>query len=396
MLFPAFNDVAVKFEALFEENKVYMVETAQIKPVQNRTYNPTEHNYELNLNQSTKIQEVADVASRDVPTTLYTFSSISDISSKPEKDKVDVLGVILEVRDIQDLTTRAGRQTKKREIKITDTSNCTINVTLWGDKAEHFPPEERMHHIIAIKGAEVSEWQGKSLNLGFNATFEIDPQLCKEAEILRNWYDNEGNNESTQSLTNKSFSIPNVGSELISLTEVKQSFQSNNIADSVKYFTVEASIITIKAENIMYRACPSESCRRKVVEEPTNSGEYKCSKCDKKFPNFTWRYSIQAAIADFSDFHWVTIFEESATSILGMSADDLSWKKEENMIEYEKILESCKYAPFQLTLKSKVESWNDEKRLRLSIVKAEKVDRSSGDRLSRLKDDIQRLKLILR
>ena len=89
----------------------------------------------------------------------------------------------------------------------------------------------------------------------------------------------------------------------------------------------------------MYRACPSESCRRKVVEEPTNSGEYKCSKCDKKFPNFTWRYSIQAAIADFSDFHWVTIFEESASAILGMSADDLSWKKEENMIEYEKILE---------------------------------------------------------
>ena len=103
-----------------------------------------------------------------------------------------------------------------------------------------------------------------------------------------------------------------------------------------------------------------------------------------------------APIADFSAFHWVTIFEESASAILGISAEDLSRKKEENMIEYEKILESCKYVPFQLTLKSKVESWNDEKRLRLSIVKAEKIDRSSGDRLSRLKDDIQRLKLILR
>ena len=143
-----------------------MIESAQIKPVQNRNYNTTDHNYELNLNQSTKIQEVGETASKDVPTTLYNFSSISEISSKPEREKVDVLGVIVEVRDIQDLVTKAGRQTKKREIKITDTSNCTINVTLWGDKAENFVPEETMHHIIAIKGADVSEWQGKSLNIG--------------------------------------------------------------------------------------------------------------------------------------------------------------------------------------------------------------------------------------
>ena len=382
---------------MFEENKVYMVESAQIKPVHNRNYNTTDHNYELNLNQSTKIQEVGEMASRDVPATLYNFSSISDISSKPEKEKVDVLGVILEVRDVQDLMTKAGRQTKKREIKITDSSNCTINVTLWGDKAENFPPAERMHHIIAIKGADVSEWQGKSLNIGFSASFEIDPQLCKEADTLRDWFDKEGNNESTQSLTNKSFSIPNHGSnaELVSLAEVKQNFHSKTVADTVKYFNVEASIITIKMENIMYRACPTESCRRKVTEEPANSAEFKCVKCDKKFPNFTWRYSLQAAIADFSDFHWVTIFEESGVSILGMSADALAWKKEENMIEYEKILERCKYSPFQFTLKSKVESWNDEKRLRLSIVRAEKVDQSSETRISRLKQDIDRLRLIL-
>ena len=164
----------------------------------------------------------------------------------------------------------------------------------------------------------------------------------------------------------------------------------------MKYFTIEASIITIKTQNIIHRASPSESCWRKVVEEPSYSGEYKCAKCDKKFPNFTWRYCIHAAIADFSAFHWVTIFEESASAILRISAEDLSRKKEENMMEYETIMESCKYFPFQFTLRSKVESWNDEKRFHISVVKAEKVDRSSGYRLSRLKDDIQRLKLTLR
>jgi replication factor A1 len=372
-----------------------MVETAQIKPIQNRSYNTTGHNYELTLNHSTKIQEVGETLSRDVPSTLYHFVSISDLSDKPEKEKVDVIGVILEVRDVQDLTTRAGRQTKKRGFQITDSSNCKINATIWGDKAENFPADA-INKIIAIKGAEVSEWQGKSLNMGFTSTFEIEPPLCQEAEVLRDWFDREGNCASTQSLTNTSFSVPSGSNkDLVSLAEVKQNVYSNTVADSVKYFNVEASVIIIKTDNIMYRACPNESCRRKVNEDPANSGEFKCQKCDKQYPNFNWRYSLQAAIADFTDFHWVTIFEESGMNILGISAEELARKKDQNRIEYEKILENCKYLSFQFAMKSKVESWNDEKRLRLSIVKAEKVSRDSMDRINRLTSDIDRLKILL-
>ena len=104
---------------------------------------------------------------------------------------------------------------------------------------------------------------------------------------------------------------------------------------------------------------------------------------------------MQAAIADFTDVHWVTIFEESGMNILGISAEELARKKEENMIEYEKILENCKYLSFQFTIKSKVESWNDEKRLRLSIVKAEKISKDSIDRINRLTSEIDRLKILL-
>ena len=371
---------------------MYIVESAQIKPIQNRTYNTTEHNYELTLNQSTKVQEVSEASSRDVPATMYNFVNISELSNKPEKEKVDVIGVILEVREAQDIVTRAGRQTKKRELQITDSSICKINVTLWGEKAERFPAGA-LHKIFAVKGAEVSEWQGKSLNCGFTSTFEIDPTVCHAADVLRDWFDREGHDSSTQSLSNATFNLPS-NSELTTIAEVKKSLYSN-VADSVKYFTVEASLITMKLDNVMYRACPNESCRRKVTEDPPNSGEFKCLKCDIKYPNFTWRYSLQAAIADFSDYHWVTIFEESGSIILGMSADQLARKKEENMEEFEKILNSCKYAPFEFTLKSKVETWNDEKRLRLSIVKGIKIVRASADRTSRLKGEIDQLKILL-
>ena len=390
--YTGFNEVAEKLYTVFEENKVYILESAQIKPIQNRTYNTTDHNYELTLNNSTKAQEIGEACSKDVPTTLYSFVKISDLSNKQEKEKVDVLGVILEVQDTQDILTRTGRRTRKREIQIIDSSSCKINVTLWGDKAEHFPTDA-LYKIFALKGAEISEWQGKSLNCGFTSTYEIDPTNCEEAEVLRAWFEREENYTSTQSLSNKSFGLTsNSGnSELTTLAEVKESSYANVVADSVKYYTVEASLITIKPDNVMYRACPNESCRRKVTEEPLNSGEFKCQKCDKKYPNFAWRYSLQAAIADFTDNHWVTVFEESGSQILGVSADQLAQKKEQNRVEFEKILSDCKYALFELTLKSKLETWNDEKRLQLSVVKALKVDRSGGNRITRLKTQIDHI-----
>ena len=372
-----------------------MVESAQIKPVTNRNYNTTDHNYELALNNSTKVQAVDDALSQDVPTTLYNFISISDLSDKPEKTKVDVLGVILEIRDTQTIVTRAGRETKKRELQIIDSSNSKINVTFWGEKGENIP-SNAIQKIIAIKGGEVSEWQGKTLSVGFSASFELEPANCQEVLNLQHWFDKEGLDGPTQSLTNTTLQLPGGSSrnELVSLAEVKKSVGSSNIADSVKYFNVEASLIMLKMDNVMYRACSTESCRRKVTEETPDSGEFKCNKCDKKYPNFIWRYIVQAAIADFSDFHWVTIFEESASIIIGMSADALARKKENNMVEYEKVLEACKYHSFEFTLKSKIESWNDEKRLRLSVVKAAKVNKLSLERIGRLKSDINRLKLI--
>ena len=391
-----FNEVAERLDAVFEENKVYMVEGAQIKPIKNRNFNTTDHNYELTFYAATKVQEVVEGASRDVPSTLYKFKKISELASKPEKEKVDVIGVILEVQDLQNIVTRAGRQTKKREIQITDTSNCTIKVTLWGDKAERFSPTDSIHKILAIKGAEISEWQGKSLNCGFTATFEIDPKICQEADILREWFDGDGvNATSTQTLSQSIITLPiSANTELITLAEVKQSL-SSNVADIVKYFTVEASLINIKHDNVMYRACPNDTCRRKVTEDPQHSAEYKCQKCDKKYPNFNWRYSLQGAIADFSDFHWVTVFEESGQSIVGMSADQLARKKDRNVGEFEMLLNNCKYVPYRFILKSKVETWNDEKRLRLNIVKAAKVDRTDEHRTRQLKSEIESLKILL-
>lgn len=46
---------------------------------------------------------------------------------------------------------------------LIDDSMCSISLTLWGDMCER-SSEEQISDVLAVKGARVSEFGGKSLN----------------------------------------------------------------------------------------------------------------------------------------------------------------------------------------------------------------------------------------
>ena len=56
----------------------------------------------------------------------------------------------------------------------------------------------------------------------------------------------------------------------------------------------------LKADKIMYKACPTEKCNKSVVDLGT--GNYRCEKCAQEFANFHWRYILRGAIADSTDY----------------------------------------------------------------------------------------------
>ena len=71
------------------------------------------------------------------------------------------------------------------------------------------------------------------------------------------------------------------------------------------YFLIPTSyffshLTVIKADKIMYKACPSEKCNKSVVDE--GNGNYRCEKCAQSFNNFDWRYILRVAIADVTDY----------------------------------------------------------------------------------------------
>ena len=67
--------------------------------------------------------------------------------------------------------------------------------------------------------------------------------------------------------------------------------------------------------------------------------------------------------------------------------------KERSEIEFKQILHAAKYKQFNFSIKTSNETWNDENRLKASVVSVEPVLDNIQKHIQRLKIDIQNLKI---
>ncbi len=111
----------------------------------------------------------------------------------------DVIGVCRDASDLTTIVTKASKTVSKRDVHLVDRSNHVVNSTLWGAEAEGFEDDGKFP-VIAIKGARVSDFGGRSLNVGFNSVLTINPDI-PEAHQLRGWFDNFGKNVETTSIS---------------------------------------------------------------------------------------------------------------------------------------------------------------------------------------------------
>ena len=59
-----------------------------------------------------------------------------------------------------------------------DNTKTQISLTLWGENAQNFDHSKYLGEIIAVKGAQLGTFNGRSLSAGFNSiiAFQIDQQ----------------------------------------------------------------------------------------------------------------------------------------------------------------------------------------------------------------------------
>ena len=102
---------------------------------------------------------------------------------------LDISGVIIEISEKETVNLRSGQQKVRKYVTLIDDSSCSISLTLWGEMCER-SSSLKMGDVLAVKGARVSEFGGKSLNAADDHSVLFINMNHEKCRSLKLWYEN--------------------------------------------------------------------------------------------------------------------------------------------------------------------------------------------------------------
>eukprot|EP01126_Amoeba_proteus_P050374 TRINITY_DN5945_c0_g1_i2.p1 TRINITY_DN5945_c0_g1~~TRINITY_DN5945_c0_g1_i2.p1 ORF type:complete len:167 (+),score=36.72 TRINITY_DN5945_c0_g1_i2:1039-1539(+) len=138
------------------------------------------------------------------------------------------------------------------------------------------------------------------------------------------------------------------------------------------------TITTINSENQMlyYISCPNEGCKFKKVLQ-RDDGTWFCERCNQVYSSeegLVPRYVLTLNVADFSAMAWCNMFNEVGQILLKVDAATIKALRENNDLAFEHLFLSCCYQEWIMKLKSNVDYYKDEARMKSTILWMEPVD----------------------
>uniref|UniRef100_A0A1I8F5C5 Replication protein A subunit n=1 Tax=Macrostomum lignano TaxID=282301 RepID=A0A1I8F5C5_9PLAT len=290
----AFRDEVDKYFDLVELGARMYISRGQLKAANKQFNNRNEY----------EMCDDADAAA--VPEMKFNFVPIAQLDTVEPNKFVDVCGVVHETHDVQ---TIGGQDQQPGDRKAGPSRWWTAAAapsaaTLWGGEVQR-----REEAVVAVKGAKVSDFGGRSLSSHQHSCFLINPSM-PEADRLRGWYHMEGQQMQFDTFRGDGGAGGASGRRK---RRLKRRPAASQTGTSSSTSSCLACIIHMKRETCLYQACPKPDCNKKVIEF---NGEYRCEKCQSSYPNFTWRFLLQANLADHTDNQWVTCFQDTAEKLL--------------------------------------------------------------------------------
>ncbi|CAE6447482.1 unnamed protein product [Rhizoctonia solani] len=375
-----FNEVVDNLYPKLEEGKVYWFSKARVQ-IAKKQFSNLSNDYELALERQTEAIPCEDESA--VPKIQFNFTELSQLDSIEKDAVIDVLGVVTEVKPIDTINAKStGKTVSKRDITIADKSGSSVRMTIWGKQAETFQAED--NPVIAFKGVKVGDFGGRTLSLVSSSTMSFHPDF-PEAHALQGWYSSEGHSQ-----TFKSQSAGGMGGgggsgggainrrEMKTLQAVKDENLGMSDEGKADFFTTRATIIHIKSDNVMYPACGSDNCSKKVTE--VHDG-WRCEKCEKTFPKPKYRYIMSLSVADYTQTAWLQVFNDPGELILGMTASELHELKEENEASYTAAIEKATSLPWIFQCRAQQSTYQDQSRVRYGVNRAHKIDYAQESRV---------------
>ncbi|XP_057519030.1 replication protein A 70 kDa DNA-binding subunit A-like [Amaranthus tricolor] len=381
-----FNAVADQFYDQIEVGKVYLISKGSLKPAQ-KNFNHLPNDHEIVLDMSSIVQPCFD-DDAGIPKQQFHFRPISDIEGIENNGIVDVIGVVSSISPSSSIMRKNGTEAQKRTLQLKDMSGRSVEVTLWANfcNAEGQTLQNMcdngMYPVLAVKSARVYEFNGKGVGTLSTSQLFIEPDF-PEAKRVKDWFDREGRNLLSVSISRDTASSATRGDARKTILQIKD--EKLGTFEKPDYITVCATITYIKMDNFCYTACPlsngGRQCNKKVINN--GDGRWWCDKCDQAVGECDYRYILQLQLQDHTATTWATGFQEIGEEILGITAKNLYYLKNEEQND-EKVVEISRAAVFNkyiFKLKVKEENYNDEQRVKSTIMKVEKLNFAAESRL---------------
>lgn len=347
-----FNEQCDALYDVLQEGSVYYISTPCRVNLAKKQFSNLPNDYELTFERDTRVEKAEDQAS--VPQVRFNFCTIQELQSVEKDNTVDVIGVLKEVGEVGDITSKKdGRPFSKRELTLVDDTGFSVRVTVWGKTANSFDvPTES---VVAFKGTKVSDFGGKSLSLLSSGTMTIDPDI-PDAHRLKGWYDSSGRTGTFETHQNSTSMANATGrkEEIKTITEVKD---ENLGMDNQAYYTIKATIVFIRQENFCYPACSTPNCNKKVID--MGDGTWHCEKCSVSHDKPEYRYILSLNVADHTSHQWLSCFDDTGRIIMGRTANELMELKETDDTKFMAAFEEANCKKLNFRCRAKMDNYGE-------------------------------------
>jgi replication factor A1 len=351
-----FNDAVDQWYDILVEGNTYYVSAPCRVQLAKKQFSNVNNDYELTFEKDTQIEKAEDDSG--VPQVRYNFITLADLQTVEKDQNIDCIGVLSEVGEVNEIVSKTtSKPYNKRELTLIDNTGFNVRLTIWGNSAQSFdvPPQS----VIAFKGVKVSDFGGRSLSLLSSGSMTVNPDI-DEAHKLKGWYDAGGSTETFQSHSNTIGAVSGGRNDQYK-TVAQVSEENLGMGENTDWFSIKATILYVKKDNVSYPACQTEGCNKKVVE--INPGEWRCEKCDKAWDRPEHRYIMSINVGDHTGQLWLSCFNETGLQIMGVSANELMAMREEGETTKEESLfneANCK--SFVFKCKAKMDTFQDQQR----------------------------------
>ncbi|KAK5135705.1 hypothetical protein LTR08_004691 [Meristemomyces frigidus] len=366
-----FGDAVDQWYEYLQEGSVYYVSNPCRVQLAKKQFSNVNHDYELTFEKDTHIEKAEDMDG--VPQVRFNFVTISDLQTVEKDATIDCIGILQDVGEVSEIVGKTtSKPYSKRELTLVDNTGYNVRLTVWGKTAENF--EARPESVIAFKGVKVSDFGGRSLSLLSSGTMKVDPDI-DEAFKLKGWYDGSGRNEQFQSHQNTMSAVGAAGGNDKNTYKTIAQVRDENLGmgEETDWFSIKATIIYVKQDNIAYPACLSEGCNKKTVE--IDPGQWRCEKCEKTWDRPDYRYIMSVNVSDHTGQIWLSCFNEVGLQIMGLTANEVMALRDEG--DERRVSETfadanCK--TFAFKCKAKMDTFQDQQRVRYQVQYANPLD----------------------